>query len=92
MQILDLRLLKKSPNGEQCVIEGSLTALLRTPTTLTARLSTGYMVTLSADELSQLATAPVRTPGQVATQEGGPQLCRPAPSPSSPAPQAVSSS
>ena len=52
MQILDLRLLKKSPNGEQCVIEGSLTALLRTPTTLTARLSTGYMLTLSAEELS----------------------------------------
>ena len=79
MQILDLRLLKKSPNGEQCVIEGSLTALLRTPTTLTARLSTGYMVTLSADELSQLATEPVRTPGRVATPEGEMQPCRPAP-------------
>ena len=92
MQIVDLRLLKKSPNGEQCVIEGSLTALLRTPATLTARLSTGYMVTLSADELSQLTTAPVRTPGQAATQKGELQLCRRAPSPPSPVRQAVASS
>ena len=77
MQVLDLRLLKTATNGEQCVVEGSVTALVRTTTGVTARLSTGYAVSLSVDEVDDFTSTLIGPADQVATTKGDSDPCSP---------------
>ena len=75
MQILDLRLLKTATNGEQCVVEGSVTALRRTSDGVTARLSTGYAVSLSVDEVDDFTSALIGPADRMTTTKGEPDPC-----------------
>ena len=75
MEILDLRLLRTATHGEQCVIEGSVTALRRTSTGVTAQLSTGYNVSFTADEVDSIMSALIGPAGRATTTKGEPDPC-----------------
>ena len=70
MEILDLRLLRTATHGEQCVIEGSMTALRRTSNGVVAQLSTGYNVSLTADEVDSIMSALIGHAGGATTTKG----------------------